>query len=359
MRGYIILVLIGILVAGCAQPDVQDTDIDGGVTTEPIEECIGPVCGVDGKTYGSDCEADLAEVDIDYMGECLILETCTDSDGGMEVTIAGTVEMGDDSYDDYCENNTLQEYNCVDNFVVLIPFDCTEDKECLDGKCVAPEPEENETIEEPQTGCEGPYDADIFTQANVTFNGTVYTDECIEFDVVKDYLCKEDVMETINNECPSGYGCNQGVCEEQPFICSEDDFGNDTTTRSRTLVTRGMDILFDNADECLDIAILREHYCALNGTAVTEEITAPSGKKCISGKFIDSKCSETDGGLDIYERGVTTASGEEEEDDCITDYEIREYYCYGDEIYSKITHCGDGYICSNSNNKCVEGSIDD
>lgn len=362
MRGYLILVLIGILLAGCAQPEAQENETlpEDGITTEPVEQCIGPVCGMDGETYATDCEAEVAGVYVDYMGECLVLETCVDSDGGMDVTVAGTVELGDDSYDDYCaDNGTLQEYNCVDNEVVMIAFDCAEGQECSGGRCVDTEPPVNETPEVNMTGCEGPYYADIFSQDTAVFNGVEYTDECIEFDVVKDYLCKDDLLETINNECPSGYGCNQGVCVEQPFICKEDDLGNDTTTRSRTVVTRGLDVLFDQTDECADIATLKEHYCALNGTAVTEEITAPSGKKCLSGKFVDSKCSETDSGFDIYEFGVTSVYDVEEEDDCITDYEIREYYCYGDEIYSKITHCGEGYICSSSNDKCVEGSIED
>ncbi|MEW6748707.1 MAG: hypothetical protein AB1295_03295 [Candidatus Micrarchaeota archaeon] len=364
MRGYIALFLMAILAAGCAQPEAtaDENRVGDGVTTEPIQECIGPVCGIDGLTYATDCEAEVAGAEVDHMGACLEIETCSDSDGGMDVTVAGTVSKGDQSHDDYCDGEgRLQEYNCVDNSMTAIAFECADGQECMDGRCVEAEPEApvDETPVVETTGCHGPYDPDIYSRDSATHNGTEYADECIEFDVVKDYICRDGKLETLNNECPPGFGCNQGLCEEQPYICNEADLGNDTSTRSRTYVSRGLNVVFDQSDECVDIATIKEHYCLLNGTAATQEFECGSGMKCLSGKCVKSKCSETDGGLDIYKKGTTSASGVEEEDECITDYEVREYYCHGDEVYSKITHCGEGFICSSSNDKCVEGSIED
>ncbi|MBI5860036.1 MAG: hypothetical protein HZB73_05010 [Nitrosarchaeum sp.] len=36
-----------------------------------------PVCGVDGKTYGNKCQLNAAKINLDYLGECKVLETPT------------------------------------------------------------------------------------------------------------------------------------------------------------------------------------------------------------------------------------------------------------------------------------------
>ena len=55
----------------CAKP-VGDCEGEG-ICTEIPEGCPdvwAPVCGCDGETYGNDCEAAAAGVNIDYEGEC-------------------------------------------------------------------------------------------------------------------------------------------------------------------------------------------------------------------------------------------------------------------------------------------------
>jgi len=358
MRGYIFLIVLGLFLAGCTQPTPPVNDTNGS-QTPPVEECIGPVCGVDGNTYATDCEAGLAGVEVDYRGECMPGEACTDSDGGMEPEIFGTAQKGAGSSPDSCDaDGKLLEYSCGDAGIMQTAYDCGENRSCSEGRCVTEEPQPPPENETPPAGCQGPSEADVLVASTTTVGGTVYKDECIEFMVVKDYYCKGGKVEAINHECPAGYGCNMGKCEYQTFSCSETDGGMDPAVKGRTLVIKGMNVPFDEIDVCVDTATLKENFCNADGTGSSEEIDCGSGNKCYLGKCVDSDCSETDDGMDIYKKGTTTMDEEEYEDYCLDDYEIREYYCYGDEIKDKLAMCGQGYICSHNMDKCIEGSID-
>ncbi|MFH0738084.1 MAG: hypothetical protein V1827_05375 [Candidatus Micrarchaeota archaeon] len=359
MRGYIFVIALGLLFFGCTQPAPPENLTNDSVSP-PIEECIGPVCGIDGNTYGTDCEAELAGIEVDYRGECMISDTCTDSDGGMEPDIPGTAQKGDGSSADGCDaDGALLEYSCVDGAITQTVYDCGENRSCSEGACVAKEPEPPPENDTPPAGCQGPTEADILVASTTSLGAATYKDECIEFMVVKDYYCKNGKVEAINHECPAGYGCNQGKCEYQPFSCSETDGGMDPAVKGRTLVTKGLSVPLDETDECVDLATLKENFCNEDGTGSSQEVDCGSGSKCYLGKCVDSDCSETDDGLDIYEKGTTTMDDEEYEDYCLDDHEIREYYCYGDEIKDKLVMCGQDYICSHNMDKCIEGSIED
>ena len=68
-------------------------------TMEPIDDpisCIAqwdPVCGVDGETYGNLCELDVANIKLDYQGECMVSEATsepeTESEVSMEMSAPG------------------------------------------------------------------------------------------------------------------------------------------------------------------------------------------------------------------------------------------------------------------------------
>jgi hypothetical protein len=308
-------------------------------------------------TYPTDCEAEVAGVSIAYEGECKEAE-CEDSDGGLMIDIAGTAIKGGESQTDYClDGAQLVEYTCLDNQLQITTVSCGKDKECEDGRCVPVPPAANNTTNV-SPGCSGPVQTDPNVRQSATMNGTVYYDTCVEFKVVKEYYCKDNQLQFISHECPSGFGCEDGQCNQLGFNCSETDDGNDTAVRGRTTVTKGAFATpFDKLDQCLDEGILEEHYCLENGTAATEEILCASGTKCSSGKCISSDCSETDNGIDIYKGGITTNddTGEDESDDCINDDSLKEVYCYGDSIRTKTVHCPEDYFCDND--RCVEGEI--
>lgn len=347
-----------LLIAGCTQPAPDGNATNDTNVTPPVANCTGPVCGSDLITYQTDCEAALANVSVQYSGECIIEENCTDSDGGVNASVSGTASRGNQTMEDYCvDAEILTEYSCEGNEIQEASVQCGEGQICRGGACEnappPPEPEKNGT-----QGCSGPSAEDIYRKETVTFNGTNYTDYCIEFKVVKDYFCKNGKVDFISHECPPAYGCIGGQCEYQQTVCSETDDGNDTKVRGETVVVRGINTLFRGTDECIDEGTIKEYMCLENGSAKSEEIQCASGFKCASGKCIRGACSETDGGFNIYKGGITTADDTDYEDECIDDYELTEYYCYGDEVRSDVKRCPKGYICNDVMGRCNEGSID-
>lgn len=358
MRGTILLLMaLGLIAAGCfGQPEPVEnqtnlTNVSDNETNDTTL-CTGPVCGADGYTYATDCEAMEAEVTIAYTGECEVI-SCVDTDDGVDPEKTGTASKGDESHTDYCiDSEQLVEYACLDDDIELATLSCGEGKECKEGRCVETgEPEEPEI----EPGCIGPQQPDMLTKGTVVMNGTTYVDTCIDYTTVKDYYCEDNELHSINNQCPPGYGCNQGQCEEQTYACTETDGGKDLFNRGKTIVTRGIITTFSDLDECVDFTMLKEHYCLENGTSKTEDLECGSGYKCVTGVCVESACTETDGGFDIYTVGVTTDREDEEEDKCLDDYHVREYFCEGDDMEYQDKHCGPGYICNNG--KCTEGSI--
>jgi len=361
MRGILFVFMAGLLLAaGCIGPEEP---APGNVSnqsnlTAPVEDCEGPVCGADNKTYSTDCEAALADVSILHDGECIeAVPDCVDSDNGLKPEDAGVAYKGGENFSDYClDDAQLVEYACVDGNVQMNTVQCGAGKECADGSCSPiPEPE---NITEPAKGCTGPIEADIYKPEWVTMDGVRYNDSCVEYTVVKDYYCKDEKMESINHQCPPGYGCEGGKCFQLSVSCIETDSGNDTSVRGKTTVLKGMISTFSGTDECMDEVVLKEYYCLENGSYGVYEGPCPSGTKCLYDRCIQSKCSENDGGVNIFKWGITRNIEGDFEDDCMSDHTIREYSCYGDEVRFDDIDCGDGFICNDDTHKCVEGSVD-
>ncbi|MCI0504065.1 hypothetical protein L0Y65_05135 [Candidatus Micrarchaeota archaeon] len=364
MRGMLVLLLAaGLLVLGCAgQPGAGNQTVPNMTNqsnnTPPVQACNGPVCGADGITYATDCEAELAGVSIEYQGECAKPPepNCSDSDGGLDIATAGTVSKGNESRQDYCLDATqLVEYTCLDNAMQMASVSCGENRTCEAGRCV-PRPPENTTPPAP-SGCTGPAENDVYARETTTYNGMEYTDSCVDYRTIKLYYCKDNALESINNQCPSGYGCTDGQCNWLQMTCTDTDAGNDTTKRGTVTVLKGYLTVGEHTDECIDDGMVTEWVCQENGTATVSEEACPSGTWCYNDHCIKGDCSETDGGDNIYRHGITTDESGDYEDDCLSDYQIREYFCYGNEATYDDIDCGDDYICNSASGRCVEGSI--
>jgi hypothetical protein len=349
MRGIFLLLTV-LLVFGCTQPETPVENVTNQTNqtniTEPV--CTGPVCGSDAVTYETDCDAIAANVSYTN-GTCIVVEyNCTETDDGIEPKVAGQADFGEDSYFDYCINEShVLEYTCLDNEVANVSLTC--DYGCEDGACKEPEPEPVET------GCIGPIIPDVLKAEGVRLNGVNYNDVCVDYTTVKDYYCKDNLVKAQNSQCPPGLRCNLGACEDVAESCTETDVGQDIFTRGRTTHSKGLAILLNEWDECVDDGMVKEYYCSLDGANVTE-LECGSGYKCSGGKCVASDCSDTDDGFDIYYAGSTELYDKEYDDNCIDDYRLREYFCYGNDIKSDDLTCPEGYICHDD--RCIEGEYD-
>ncbi len=361
MRLIYILLILGLVMVGCTQNYGFQNSSNEAVKNESMEPindtapvCAGPVCGEDNITYATDCDAELSNIVIAHMGECMF--NCTDSDGGINTETFGVVTKGSNKSSDYCSEGKLVEYTCLENTIVSTNVTCPAGMECQEGLCALPPPQ---PVTQP--GCEGPAKPDSFIKQTVSATGKSYveqyTDYCIEFSTVKDYYCEADKVKNVNSPCPPGYGCSLGQCEKQVLTCSDSDNGQDLLVRGRTVVVKGLLNTFDKWDECYDDGKVTEYSCLEDGSATYADILCPSGLKCANGKCIKSTCKETDAGIDIYKFGITTdtVTKKESHDYCTGDHSITEYYCYGDDVDSVDKSCGPGYICDND--RCVEGEI--
>lgn len=73
-----------------------------------------PVCGVDGITYGNKCQLNAAEINLDYLGECLVEETPTTETPKTECGAGTILKDGVCSLDERCGPGTvLTDGTCV------------------------------------------------------------------------------------------------------------------------------------------------------------------------------------------------------------------------------------------------------
>lgn len=119
-------------------------------------ECFAAPCpSIENKTYSNACNACLHSNVIGYtLGACAVGNnvSCTDSDGGKNIYVKGTVTTANQSFTDTCAYCTglcqpgqpctggcgaVQEYDCNGSAVVASTVVCPAGNTCVDGACVA------------------------------------------------------------------------------------------------------------------------------------------------------------------------------------------------------------------------------
>lgn len=208
---------------------------------------------------------------------------CDDSDGGDNKWVRGTIDRAEPPDGDDVETPPQRMV------MELPPFPTTtvEGAGLMMNVPMATVPEQVIVV--------GPQD----------YNPVHYTDFCRDEDTLVEYYCDEDGLHSVEHVCDKG--CSRGKCD-----CAVPD-GNDPFTYV------GYEGIY--RDRCLSSQTLEEHYYhvshnqCVHGTRNYDCVAGCEDRKCV--------CGDTDGGIDIVDRG-TTAKGHT--DYCLDGDTLREYY---------------------------------
>ena len=288
---------------------------DGKFSCTGVGECLFQVSGEKGTklSWKSSCEG-LAETIIDGVDEnlefrCQQVQTCTDSDGGKNYQLKGTVKNQNSESTDYCNSErTLTEYFCQDSgdgkpVVYTETHPC--DYGCNNGACLqAPIP--------------------------VCGNGLCESEDekanCPK-DCIKCYKDSDCGQSTTKKSCGSPFmapakglypDSNYACTSETRYICE-----NPGTTNSRCGGGGGASCI-PCPQGCKDGECL-----TTNPTTVKEPVP-----------IAQTPCTDLDGGRNYGAKGyIKTQTGEHAEDVCESEGYLNEYYCVDDKIYSDRIMC--------------------
>ncbi len=179
----------------------------------------------------------------------------------------------------------------------------------------------------------------------ISKGGTEYNDSCASTAAVFEYYCLDNEVRSERITCPEGSECSAGRCASPE--CMDSDGGQAADALGTT--ARGAE---RQTDECLDEATVKEYYCSAAGGIASISLACGSGKVCADGACAAAVCSDSDGGMDIFERGTVREGGGVYTDYCSGTSSVKEYYCSGDTMVQATANCGDEYYCSDG--RCVE-----
>ena len=293
--------------------------------------------------------------------DCVIPDSCSDSDGGDVVDVFGSTSGYYDgqpySNGDSCvDSANVMEYYCNGNY---------------------------ETSQQQSCGTDG-YGAEY----------------CMNSSVVKDYTdyfclsgaCGSTVTQEFVEYCE--YGCTNDACNPIPDSCTDSDGGNVVSIFGTTWGHYN-EQSYSSADYCVDDANIMEYYCdgdyetsqqqscgtdgygaeycmnssvvkdhmdyycqsGVCGSTVTQEFVEYCEYGCTSGACnpIPDSCSDSDGGYMIETQGTVSGYSNENlynyTDVCNGSAILIEFYCGGSQAYSYPIDCS-----LNQTMTCIDGA---
>jgi len=127
---------------------------------------------------------------------------CSDTDGGLDLSVRGTIRYGNESETDYCSDGGIViEHYCGITGILSSIGVCSSGTVCSAGECVS------ECVD---------YDGnDPSTPSYIEYGGVRYDDVCVDGSTVREYICTSSTaMDSVEVECTGGdvNYCSSGHC---------------------------------------------------------------------------------------------------------------------------------------------------
>lgn len=281
--------------------------------------------------------------------EKIEVTTCTDSDNGQDIEVAGVTRVNDHVEFDRCSDTlSVDEYYCDGIALKKRTRVCPQNYACEEGKCI----EKEITV----TNCTDSDGQELRIKGTVTHGSEMYEDTCTSMQNVKEYYCRDNEIKNTIINCPSGTECRSGACVQYAPRCLENDSGINATAYGEINLDTGTGIFNLYKDSCIDEKTVKEYYCD-SGSVTTTNITCSGGSRCTNGacqRIVE--CRESDFGFDSRTKGTVTANENNQggsvvrtyTDECINSDTLREYYCFEDEVVTQNVVCRcNGGTCVN------------
>ncbi len=239
--------------------------------------------------------------------------------------------------------------------VLVLLFGCTgvNENKTKKNKTIDSSIEDN-VVPAPTGYCNDSDGRDIYKEGFVTFGSNRFADHCLNITTLEENFCNDNLADSQNVDCSSGYQCYFGKCVLKNRVTCVSNSNSDLYIKGSVEVNGKI-----SADECTGMKNVRKYTC--NGNEAASAIfECPNKSNCVDGKCIRKEvlCTDSDG-YNISSFGKVTVddnSGflEVLEDKC-TNNILTEYYCNGNmSAYDLVncptlTHCTNGYCIPDLN----------
>ncbi len=259
--------------------------------------------------------------------------SCTDSDSGRDMYVAGNVTAGGAVYYDSCSLvNQVKEYYCLNSTADSTLLACDLGSQCMNGSCV----------EMPAVCNETDAGRDAMKKGSLTlYKGysliSQELDSCYDERTVNEWYCSGSSVANENINCGLDSECGDGACVA--LSCTDSDQGQNLLIKGIT--SKGRD---SYSDSCAGTYNVNEYYC-LDNVIQHGLSTCPTGYACLDGACApENACMDTDSGRDYYNAGMVTKGPASYSDTCKGTLLV-EYYCSDNTVMSETVGCGATASC--------------
>lgn len=294
--------------------------------------CItGSICGNGLIEPGEQCD-DSNKFSYDgCSSSCQIEKSCTDTDGGTEPLVRGSVSLQGQKITDFCAaDGKLWEYRCSSpGSITSITYTCATP--CQDGACTPLPPAicGNSIVESPEKcddgniknydGCSNVCLTELVcrdsdggnlpsTNGYVQFGPSIYSDKCVNMTLVQEYVCLNAYqMSSITQTCP--LGCQGGVCLAAPLpVCGNGIIESGEQCDDNNAVAGDGCSATCQTEQAIDLSVRDISYLRLPLTDTTDKITVSIHVMNIGPAYTSARiitATLVSGATDEYPSGFT------------------------------------------------------